>query len=110
VSTLRAALTRIEYCLTETRQNLALFERRLCDRPEAETISRRPKSRWYHRRMSRWTGADEAEYRHILDLMTDVAQPELDRLRRKAERQNDTIEVRPCKYRVNEDRPRPFVS
>lgn len=74
--------------LAKTRHHLALVERRLCDGAEAETIRRRPKSRWYHRRMSRWTGADEAEYRRILDRMTDAAQAELERLRRKVERQN----------------------
>src|SRR5690606_22735446 len=54
---LRTALARMEESLAQTRHNLALVERRLCDGAEAETIRRRPKSRWYHRRMSRWTGA-----------------------------------------------------
>ena len=107
---LHAALTRMECRLAETRQTLAFVERRLCDRAEAETISRRPKSRWYHRRMSRRTGVDEADYRRILDLITDVAQPELDRLRRKAERQNGAIQALRRKYRINEERLRLFWS
>ncbi|WP_245615582.1 hypothetical protein [Afifella pfennigii] len=74
----RTALARMEAGLAETRHNLAFVEHRLCDGAEAETIRRRPKSRWYHRRMSRWTGADEAEYRRILDRMTDAAQAELE--------------------------------
>ncbi|BCH21535.1 hypothetical protein [Mesorhizobium sp. L-8-3] len=59
--------------------------------------------------MSRWTGADEAEYRRILDRMTDATQAELDRLRRKAERQSDAIDPLRCKYRINEERPWLFV-
>ena len=105
----RTALARMEASLAETRHHLALVERRLCDGAEAETIRRRPKSRWYHRRMSRWTGADEAEYRRILDRMTDAAQAELERLRRKVERQNGAILALRCKYRINDERPRQYA-
>ena len=79
------------------------------DHAEDETIRRRPKARHYHRRMSRWTGVDEAEYRRILDRMTDAAQAELERLRRKVERQNGAIEALRCKYRINDERPRQFA-
>jgi len=106
---LPTALARMEESLAQTRHNLALVERRLCDGAEAETIRRRPKSRWYHRSMSRWTGADEAEYRRILDRLTEAAQAELERLRRKAERQNGAIEALRCKYRFNDERPRQFA-
>jgi len=57
--------------------------------------------------MSRWTGADEAEYRHIHDHLTNGATAELERLRRKMERQDAAIEALRRKYGVNEERP-PF--
>lgn len=104
---LRAALARMESKLAETRRNLMLIEHGLSNQAEAETIRRRPKTRYYHRRMSRWTGADEREYRSILDQFTDAAGSELERLRRKVERQDAAIETLRRKYGVNEERP-PF--
>lgn len=66
---LAAALFSMEATLADTRRNIASVERRMRDHAEAETIRSRPKARHYHRRMSRWTGADEAEYRRILDAL-----------------------------------------
>lgn len=102
---LHAQLERMEAGLAETRRTLAAVERRLENRAEAETIRRRPKARYYHRRMSRWTGADEAEYRRVLDAMLSVTGPELERLRQRAERQDAAIAALRRKYRVNEERP-----
>ncbi|TWG96306.1 hypothetical protein L598_002700000360 [Mesorhizobium sp. J18] len=102
---LRAVLARMEASLADTRRNLIFAERALSDKAEAETIRRRPKARYYHRRMSRWTGADEAEYRRILDDLLSVSGPDLDRLQRKIERQNAAIEALRHKYGVNEERP-----
>lgn len=101
-----SALARMEDCLSETRRNIRVIERGIGDRAEAETIRRRPKSRAYHRRMCRWTGADEAEYRRIVDALADCAGTELARLGRKAERQDRAIEALRSKYRVNAPRPR----
>jgi hypothetical protein len=102
---LHAQLERMEAGLAATRRNLFLAEHRLETRVEAETIRRRPKARSYHRRMTRWTGADETAYRHTLDAMLVVTGPELDRLRRKVERQDAAIEALRRKYRVNAERP-----
>lgn len=102
---LNAALSRMEAALAETRRNIAGVERRLRDHAEAETIRRRPKARHYHRRMTRWTGADEAEYQRILVALAGVTVAELERLDRKAERQDRAIEVLRRKYGVNEERP-----
>ncbi|SOC48021.1 hypothetical protein SAMN05892877_13533 [Rhizobium subbaraonis] len=102
---LRAALARMETSLAETRRNLALAERALSDRAEAETIGRRPKARYYHRRMSRWTGADEVEYRRVLDGFLLVSGPDMDRLRLRIERQEAAIEALRRKYGVNAQRP-----
>jgi hypothetical protein len=102
---LRAELEHMEAGLAATRRNLFLAERRLAARAEEETIRHRPKARYYHRRMSRWTGADEAQYRRVLDAMLTVTRPELERLRRRAERQDAAIEALRRKYRVKDERP-----
>lgn len=102
---LQAELGRMEAGLAATRRTLFAVERRLEARAEAETIRRRPKARSYHRRMTRWTGADEAEYRRVLDAMLVVTGSELDRLRRRAGRQEAAIEALRHKHRVNEERP-----
>ncbi|GGA64012.1 hypothetical protein [Pelagibacterium lentulum] len=102
---LRAALGRMEVRLAYTRSNLMRVEHALSNRAEAETIRRRPKARYYHRRMSRWSGADEAEYRRILERLLDTSQPELDRLRRRIARQDAAIAALRAKYRVNAQRP-----
>ena len=101
----RRALARIEARLRETRHNLHELERVLRDRAESETIRSRPKARHYHRRMTRWTGADEAAYLRVLNRLTDNAAADLDRLRRKVERQDAAIEALRRKYRVNAERP-----
>ncbi|MEO5326420.1 hypothetical protein PV773_24185 [Mesorhizobium sp. CC13] len=103
---LRSMLANMEAALADAHRNLALAERTLRDRAEAETIRRRPKARYYHRRMSRWTGADEAEYGRVLDGLLAVAAPDLDRLRRKIDRQEAAIEALRRKCRVNAERPR----
>ena len=59
--------------------------------------------------MSRWTGADEAEYRRVLDRLLVVAAPDLDRLRRKIDRQEAAILALRRKYRVNAERPQRFA-
>jgi hypothetical protein len=100
------ALARMEDRLAETRRNIRVIERGIRDRAEAETIRRRPKSRAYHRRMRRWTGADEAEHLRIIDALADRAGTELARLGRKADRQDRAIEALRLKYRVNAPRPR----
>ena len=105
---LHAALVRMEAGLARSRDNLALAERAVCRRAEAEAIRRRPKARHYHRAMSRWTGADEAEYRRVLDRLLVVAGPDLDRLRRKIDRQEAAILALRRKYRVNAERPQRF--
>lgn len=102
---LRAALARMEASLADSRRNLALAEKAAARRAEAEAIRRRPKARHYHRRMSRWTGADEAEYRRILDELLEAVGPDLDRLRHRIGRQEAAIEALRRKYRVNEARP-----
>lgn len=105
---LRSLLASMEDALADTRRNLALAERRLNKRAEVETIRLRPKSRHYHRSMSRWTGADEAEYRRVLDRLLVAAGPDLDRLRRKIDRQEAAILALRRKYRVNAERPQRF--
>lgn len=55
--------------------------------------------------MSNWTGADEEAYLRVLDRLTDNAAADLERLRRKVERQNAAIEALRRKYRINAARP-----
>jgi len=99
------ALTRMEARFRETRHNLAELERSLRERAENEAISSRPKMRRYNRRMSNWTGLDEDAYLRILDRLLDYAAADLERLRRKVERQDAAIEAIRRKYRVNAMRP-----
>ena len=99
------ALTRMEASLRDTRHNLHELERSLRDRAETETIDTRPKMRRYNRRMSNWTGKDEETYLRMLDRLTDNAAADLERLRRKIERQDMAIEALRKKYRVNAQRP-----
>ncbi len=99
------ALTRMEARLHETRHNLFELERSLRDRAEEKAISSRPKMSHYNRRMSNWSGKDEEAYLHMLEQLTDNATADLDRLRRKAERQDGAIEALRQKYRVNAARP-----
>lgn len=101
----RQTLARMEARLRETRHNLHELERVLRDRAEAAAISSRPKARRYNRRMSNWTGLDEETYLGFLDRLTDDAATDLDRLRRKVERQDAAIEALRRKYRVNTERP-----
>lgn len=75
---------------------------------EAETIRRRPKARCYHRRMSRRTGAYDAEYGRVLGELLAMSGPDLGRLRRKIERQDAAIEALRREYGVNEERPSSF--
>ncbi len=99
------ALTRMEASLRDTRHNLYELERSLRDRAETETIDSRPKMRRYNRRMSNWTGKDEEAYLNGLNSLTENAAADLDRLRRKIERQDAAIEALRKKYRVNAARP-----
>lgn len=99
------ALTRMEARLYQTRHNLFELERSLRDRAEETAIGSRPKMRRYSRRMSNWTGKDEETYLQILYQLTDNAAADLDRLRRKIERQDAAIEQLRQKYRVNAARP-----
>lgn len=101
----RTVLTRMESCLHQTRHNLFELERSLRDRAEETAIRSRPKMRRYGRRMSNWTGRDEAAYLQILDQLTDNAVANLDRLRRKIKRQDAAIKQLRQKYRVNAARP-----
>jgi hypothetical protein len=94
----------MEACLRDTRHNLSELERSLRDRAEAETISARPKKRRYNRRMSNWTGTDEEAYLNMLDRLTFTAAANLDRLRRKIERQEAAIDQLRRKYRFNATR------
>lgn len=55
--------------------------------------------------MTNWTGTDEEAYRQVLDSLTDNAAADLDRLKRKVERQDAAIEALRSKYRVNAERP-----
>ena len=103
---LRAALARMEASLADTRRNLALADRAMRDRAEAVAIGQRPKARHYHRRMSRWTGADEAEYHRVLGELLERVGPDLERLRRRIDRQDAAIKALRRKYGVNEARPR----
>ncbi len=80
---LHSELARMEDALAVTRNNLRLAEQMLSRKAEVETIRRRPKSHHYHRRMCRWSGADEAEYRLVLDDLLVTCGHDLDRLRRK---------------------------
>jgi hypothetical protein len=98
----------METALAETRANLTRVEHSLSDRAEAETIRRRPKKRQYHRRMTRWTGADEAAYWRVLDEMLCMTGPEIEHLRRRIARQDAAIEALRRKYGVNAERPRFF--
>lgn len=98
-------LTRMEVRLHETRHNLYELERSLRDRAETETIDSHPKMRRYNRSMCNWSGKDEQTYLRILDRLTDNAAADLDRLRRKIERQDAAIEALRRKYRVNAQRP-----
>lgn len=100
-------LARMEDALAVTRSNLRLAEQALSRKAEAETLRRRPKARHYHRRMSRWTGADEAEYRLVLDELLAIRGHDLDRLRRKIVRQDEGIVALRHKYGVNADRRGP---
>lgn len=101
----RQTLARMEARLRETRHNLYELERSLRDRAETETIRSRPKKHRYNRRMANWTGADEEAYRQVLERMTDNAAADLDRLRRKVDRQDTAIMALRKKYRVNTERP-----
>ena len=87
------ALTRMEASLRDTRHNLYELERSLRDRAETETIDSRPKMRRYNRRMSNWTGKDEEAYLNGLNSLTENAAADLDRLRRKIERQDAAIDA-----------------
>ncbi len=99
------ALTRMEARLRETRHNLFELERSLRDRAEEEAIHSRPKAHRYNRRTYNWTGKDEEAYRQVLDRLTDDASADLDRLKRKVERQDAGIEALRRKYMVNAKRP-----
>ena len=99
------ALTRMEASLRETRHNLLELERSLRDRAEEQTIRSRPKARRYNRRMCNWTGKDEEAYLQALDRLIEDAAADLDRLRRKIDRQDTAIEAVRRKYRVNAERP-----
>lgn len=99
------ALTRMEASLRDTRHNLYELERSLRHRAETETINSHPKMRRYNRRMCNWSGKDEQTYLRILNRLTDNAAADLDRLRRKIERQDAAIEALRRKYRVNAQRP-----
>ena len=48
--------------------------------------------------MSRWTGADEADYRLVLDELLVIRGHDLDRLRRKIVRQDEAIVALRRKY------------
>jgi hypothetical protein len=98
-------LTRMELRLHETRHNLYELERSLRGRAETETIDAHPKIRRYNRRMCNWSGNGEQTYLRILDRLSDNAAADLDRLRRKIERQDAAIEALRRKYRVNAGRP-----
>jgi chromosome segregation ATPase len=101
----RQVLARMEARLRETRHNLFELERSMRDRAETEAIRSRPKKHRYNRRMTNWTGADEEAYRQVLDRLIDNAAADLDRLRRKVQRQDAAIETLRQKYRVNAGRP-----
>lgn len=105
---LNARLERMEACLADSRHLLKVIERGLHDRAEAETIRRRPKARHYNRRTTRWTGADEDEFRRMRDDLFRTAAAELDRLHRRIERQDAAVEALRRKYGVNTERPDVF--
>lgn len=106
ISDLPAALERMEVSAAETRACLDAIDRRLRQQAEAETITRRPKARYFHRQMSRWTRADEREYQRVLAGLMEQAGAEIDRLRRRLARQEAAIRAVRAKYRINEARPR----
>lgn len=106
ISDVMAALDRMEASATETLACLEAIDSRIRRVAEAETIRRRPKARYFHRQMSRWTRADEREYQHIFAALLARAGAEIDRLRRRLARQEAAILVMRTKYRVNEARPR----
>lgn len=95
----------MEASLRDTRHNLHKLERSLRDRAETKTIDSRPKMRRCNRRISNWTGKDEETYLRMLDRLTDNAAADLERLRRKIERQDMAIEALRKKYQVNAQRP-----
>ncbi|WP_181180812.1 hypothetical protein [Paracoccus sp. FO-3] len=105
ISDVPAALDRMEVSAAETRACLDAIDRRLRQQAEAETIIHRPKSRYFHRQMSRWTGSDEREYQRILAALMERAGAEIDRLCRRLARQQAAILAMRRKYRVNEARP-----
>lgn len=100
-----ALLERMELRVLDTINALYAAERHLAKRAEVETIRRRPKARSYHRRMSRWTGADKAEYRRVLDETLKTIGPELDRLQHRVERQKAAIVTLRRKYRGSTEPP-----
>lgn len=103
--TAKAELERMERGLADTRRNLALIEHALRKRAEVTTMRVRPKQRQYGRHAVTWTGADEREYRRILGELMDRAAAEIDRLRRRTERQEAAIMSLRSKYGVNAERP-----
>lgn len=102
----RATLARMEESLAQTRANIAAIERHMARHAENETMRRRPKRRPYRRSSTRWNGADESEYRRVLETLSGVTFAELERLERRAARQNHAIKALRCKYRVQSERPR----
>lgn len=105
----RAALARMEDSLAETRANIAAIERHMARYAENETMRRRPKKRLYRRSSTRWSGADEHEYHRVLETLSGVTFVELERLERRAARQDRAIAVLRCKYCVQSERPRFYL-
>ncbi len=101
----RRTLVVMEARLRETRHNLYELERSLREKAETAAIESRPKARRYNRRMANWTGLDEEAYLRFLDRLVDNAAADLNRLRRKVDRQDAAIEALRRKYRVNAERP-----
>lgn len=106
ISNVMAALDHMEAGAAETRACLEAIDSRLQREAEAETIRRRPKARYFHRQMSRWTQADEREYQQIFAGLLARTGAEIDRLRRRLARQEAAILAMRAKYRINEARPR----
>jgi hypothetical protein len=101
-----APLARMEARLAHTRRNIAKIERRISDQAEKETVRRRSKRRQYGRHAATWTGADEAAYQRIYhDLADGPHHAELNRLKRKAERQDRAVMGFRLKHGVNTERP-----
>lgn len=100
----RRTLVVMEARLRQTRHNFHELERSLREKAEAAAIESRPKARRYNRRMANWTGLDEEAYFGFLDRLIDDAAADLDRLRRKVDRQDAAIEALRRKYRVNTER------